>query len=95
MNHALPVLAYYKLFQKYWRILMVGRRIGWKPLLLIHDKKTIRQNEGILDIDIRRDLTEVGERADKSIAWKLVQEVSSFWKAVRGEIKKVRSPEIK
>ena len=76
-------------------MLMVGRKVGWKPLLLIHDKKTIRRNEEILGIDIRTDLPEVGERADKSLAWELVQGVSSFWKAVRGEITKIRTPEIK
>ena len=75
-------------------ILLVGRELGWKPLLLIHDKKTIRRCEQILDVEFRKVLPEIGENADKSIAWKLSQRVSSFWKAVRGEITGVRTPEI-
>ncbi|RLL52179.1 hypothetical protein D8Y20_07815 [Mariprofundus sp. EBB-1] len=75
-------------------VLLVGRELGWKPLLLIHDKKTIRRCEEILGVEFRKVLPEVGNNADKSIAWKLAQKVTSFWKAVRGEIKGVRSPEI-
>jgi len=75
-------------------MLAVARFLGWRPLLLIHDKKTIRRNEKILDVKIRDALPGVGEKADKSIAWNLVQNVSSFWKAVRGEIKEIRNPNI-
>ena len=32
-----------------------GHQFGWKVILLIHDKKTIREYEKILDIDIRKE----------------------------------------
>ena len=75
-------------------ILLVGREFGWKPILLIHDKKTIRRCEKILGVSFREVLPEVGKNADKSLAWELSQKVSSYWKAVRGEITGIRTPEI-
>jgi len=73
---------------------IVGLRIGWKPLLLIHDKKTLSKYEKILGIDFREALPEVGELANKSMAWKAAQKVSNYWKAVKGEIPGIRSPDM-
>jgi hypothetical protein len=75
-------------------MLLCGRKVGWKVLLLIHDKKTIRKYEEILGINIREFFPEVGPWAHKSVAWKLVQKVTNFWKAVSGDIPGVRTPEI-
>ena len=76
-------------------MLFVGEFIGWKPLMLIHDKKTIQKYEKILGISIREVMDDVGERADKSIAWRVARDLSNFWKAVKGEKKGVRSPELR
>ena len=73
---------------------IVGQKIGWKPLLLIHDKKTITKYEKILGINFRDDLPDVGEHANKSLAWKAAQKVSNYWKAVKGEIPGIRTPDI-
>ena len=75
-------------------ILFVGRELGWKPLLLIHDKKTLRRCEDILGVEFKEIFPEVGPNADKSLAWRGVQKVSSYWKAVRGEITGVRTPDM-
>jgi len=75
--------------------LLVGRQLGWKPLLLIHDKRTIKRFEKDLGIKSIRDyMPEIGKHADKSLAWNLVQKVSSFWKAVKGEITGIRTSTI-
>lgn len=75
--------------------LFVGKRLGWKILYLMHDKKTLRHYEKILGgISFREVLPEVGPKASKSISWSMVQGVMSFWKAVKGEIQGVRSPMI-
>lgn len=65
---------------------LMGRLMGWKVLVLIHNKRTIRKYEQILDINIR-DLPDVTELSDKSIAFKVVQDLGNFWKAVSGELK--------
>jgi hypothetical protein len=75
-------------------MLYVGELMGWRVLVLIHDKKTIAKYEQILDIKIQEIFPPVGKYAYKSIAWKLVQKVTNFWKAVKGEIPGIRTPEI-
>ena len=75
-------------------VLLVGRNMGWKPMLLIHDKKTLRKYERVLGVQFRDVLPEVGPWANKSMAWRAVQKVGNFWKAVKGEIPNIRSPDI-
>ena len=75
-------------------MLYTGKYFGWKPLLLIHDKKTIKKYEQILKIDTREIFPEVGEMAERSRAWRAVQKVSNFWKAVKGEIPGIRTPNV-
>lgn len=74
--------------------LFLARRMGWKPSLLMNTQQTVKQYDRILNIDSRVLFVEVGVDAKKSIAWATVQTVSNFWKAVKGEIKGVRSTQI-
>lgn len=72
--------------------LVVGKRVGWKVLYLIHDKKTLQRYEEILDLKFREILPEVGPKASKSVAWAALEGIKNFWKAVKGEITGIRSP---
>lgn len=74
--------------------LFVGKRVGWKVLYLIHDKKTLRQYESLLGIKFREALPEVGPKAHKSVAWVALEGIKNFWKAVKGEIPGIRSPDM-
>ena len=73
---------------------IVGQKIGWKPLLLVHDKKTIAKYEKILGRNFREEMDPVGVWCNKSNAWRAVQKISNYWKAVKGEITGIRSPEM-
>ena len=66
---------------------LIGRRVGWKVLYLIHDKKTIRKFEEILDVKFRDEFEDYEDLSHKSVAYWLVQKASNFWKAVSGEQK--------
>lgn len=66
---------------------MVGRLVGWKVLVLLHNKRTIKKYEDILEIKVREAFPEEGPFVDKSVAYELVKKLGSFWKAVSGEIK--------
>jgi hypothetical protein len=66
---------------------MTGRLVGWKVLVLIHNKRTIRKYEEILKINVREAFPEEGEFYDKSVAYNLVKTLGSYWKAVSGELK--------
>ena len=66
-------------------ILYLGYHVGWKPLVLIHSKKTIAKFEEILGIELREQFPAEGPSADRSVAWVLAKKLSNFWKAVSGE----------
>ena len=66
---------------------MIGRLVGWRVLVLIHNKRTIRKYEEILGVNIREDFEPEGPFSDKSFALGFVKEVGNFWKGVSGEIK--------
>lgn len=66
-------------------MLMIGRLVGWKVLVLIHNKRTIREYERILGINIREAFPDEGPLAHKSCGLELVKKLGNFWKAVSGE----------
>lgn len=68
-------------------MLHIGDQVGWKPLVLIHNKRTIRKYEEILSINIREFFPEEGPSAERSMGYKIAKKIGNFWKAVSGEIK--------
>jgi hypothetical protein len=68
-------------------VLRVGDYIGWKLLLIIHNKRTIRKYEEILNIKIREFFPEEGSQTSRSIAYKIAKAIGNFWKVVSGDIK--------
>ena len=68
-------------------MLMMGRLFGWKVLVLIHNKRTIRKYEEILGISVRDAFPEEGPLAYKSMGLDLAKKLGNFWKAVSGDVK--------
>lgn len=68
-------------------VLRTGDYLGWRPLVLIHNKRTIRKIEDILNINIREFFPPEGECAERSIGYKIAKELTNFWKAVSGDTK--------
>lgn len=68
-------------------ILRTGDYLGWRPLVLIHNKRTIRKAEDVLNINIREFFEPEGVCADRSIGYKIAKGLSNFWKAVSGDTK--------
>lgn len=64
--------------------LLVGLRVGWRPLHLIHRHKTMSCYQEILGMDFHKVMPEVGPMADKSLGWRLAKRAQNFWDAVRG-----------
>lgn len=67
-------------------ILRTGDYLGWRPLVLIHNKRTIRKVESILGINLREFFPAEGTSAQRSIGYKFAKGLSNFWKAVSGDI---------
>ena len=68
-------------------MLHLGHHVGWKPLVLIHNKRTIKKYEEILGINIREYFPEEGPSAERSLGYKVAKKIGNFWKAVSGEVK--------
>lgn len=75
-------------------VLRIGGHLGWRPLVLIHNKRTIRKYEEILNINIREFFPEEGPSWDRSYGYVIAKKIGNFWKAVSGEIKIERKKEI-
>ncbi|MGB5325356.1 MAG: hypothetical protein WBN40_08040 [Pseudomonadales bacterium] len=68
-------------------MLMIGYHFGWKVLLLVHSKRTIRKYEKILDIDIKEFFPDEGRSARRSMGLDLAKQIGNFWQVVSGDIK--------
>lgn len=67
--------------------LRIGHQVGWRVLVLTHNKRTIRNYEEILGISIKEFFPEDAPGADRSIGLKVAKSLGNFWKAVSGDIK--------
>lgn len=67
--------------------LRLGFQYGWKPLAIIHSKKTFRKYEQILGITARELFPEDTPTSDRSIGYSFAKTLSNFWKAVSGDTK--------
>lgn len=68
-------------------MLHLGFHLGWRPLVLIHDKKTIKKYEKILGLEIREYFPPEGPSSHRSLGYTIAKKFSNFWKVVSGEIK--------
>jgi hypothetical protein len=68
-------------------MLHLGFHIGWRPLVLIHDKKTIKKYEQILGIEIREYFPPEGPSSCRSLGYTIAKKFSKFWKVVSGVTK--------
>ena len=68
-------------------MMMIGRLFGWKVMVLIHSKRTVKKYEDILGIKVREMFPPEGPLTYKSVGYEVVQKLGNFWKAVSGETK--------
>lgn len=68
-------------------VLRVGHHFGWRVLVLIHNKRTIRKYEQILAINFRELFPAEGPSHERSIGYGLAKKIGNFWKAVSGAIR--------
>ncbi|MEX2122974.1 MAG: hypothetical protein WD795_03705 [Woeseia sp.] len=68
-------------------ILRIGHQFGWRVLVLVHSKRTIRKYEEILGITFREFFPDEGPSARRSIGLRMAEKFDNFWKIVSGDIK--------
>lgn len=67
--------------------LRLGYQLGWKPLAIIHSRRTFQKYEKILGIDARSLFPEETAASDRSSGYRVARTMSNFWKAVTGDSK--------
>lgn len=67
-------------------MLRMGFHFGWKVLVIIHSKKTIKKYEDILGIQVRELFPEEGPSSYRSVGYQIAKQLDNFWKAVSGEV---------
>lgn len=65
--------------------LRMGFQFGWKPMAIIHSKRTFRKYEQILDINARELFLDETPASERSVGYSLAVKLSKFWKVVSGE----------
>lgn len=68
-------------------MLRMGDHFGWRVLVLIHNKRTIRKYEEILNIHVREFFPEEAAQSSRSTGYTVAKAIGNFWKAVSGDIK--------
>lgn len=68
-------------------MLRIGHHVGWRVLVLIHNKRTIRKYEEILGITVRDFFPAEGPSHERSVGYSIAKKIGNFWKAVSGAIK--------
>ena len=65
--------------------LRMGFQFGWRPMAIIHSKKTFRKYEEILGINARVLFPDETPSSDRSVGYNVALKLNSFWKIVKGE----------
>lgn len=87
-------------FERAVGTLYVARYTGWKPMYLMHDRKSVKKYENHLDIKFQEIVPAEGDAAHRSAAYLLLikakKTLTDFWGVVRGESgNNIRTPEFK
>lgn len=67
--------------------LRLGFQYGWRPLAIVHSKKTFKKYEQILEISARELFPEETPTSDRSMGYTIAKKLSKFWQIVNGEEK--------
>jgi len=66
-------------------MLFFGHAFGWRVVYMVHSIPTVRKYEKILGIVAKDIFPEATELSKRSLAYGVLDKVSNFWKAVKGE----------
>lgn len=67
--------------------LRLGCQLGWRPLAVIHSKRTFKKYEQILGINAREFFPDETPASDRNKGYSFAKTLSNFWKGISGDIK--------
>lgn len=68
-----------------WGALLVATQMGWKVAFIMHNQGTIKKYEKITGVKFRELCEPTTPLSGKSWGYKIASNLSSIWKAIRGE----------
>jgi hypothetical protein len=74
------------MLEKAFGMLMLGDYVGWRVLVLVHSKSTLRRYEQILGIKVREFFPEEGPLSRHSQGYNRALELHRYWKVANGDI---------
>lgn len=66
--------------------LAMGHYVGWRGLLFVHTRPTIKRYEEILGMDFKEVLPERTDQTERLLGIRLADQLNKFWALVKGEI---------
>lgn len=66
--------------------LALGEYLGWRGLLFVHDRRTLRGFEEILGFAFKDALPEQTEYTERLLGYRIADKLGKFWAVVKNEI---------
>lgn len=67
--------------------LALGEYLGWRGLLFVHDRRTLKRYEEILGLEFKDVLPEKTDYTERLLGYRIADKLGKFWAVVKGEIK--------
>jgi hypothetical protein len=67
-------------------MLRLAPHMGWRPIVLMHSKRTIAKYEEILGIKFKDMFDPEGPSFRRSVGYGFAKDLVNFWKAVSGDV---------
>lgn len=67
--------------------LAMGHYVGWRGLLMVHNRQTLRRYEDILGAKFSDLLPERTDQTDRLLGIRIADKLGKFWAVVKGEVR--------
>lgn len=67
--------------------LAMGHYVGWRGLLMVHNRQTVRRYEEILGVKFSEIMPERTDQTDRLLGIRIADQLGKFWAVVKSEIR--------
>lgn len=67
--------------------LALGEYLGWRGLLFVHDRRTLKRYEEILGLEFKEVLPEKTDYTERLLGYRIADKIGKFWAVVKGEVR--------
>lgn len=66
--------------------LSIGQYLGWRGLLFVHSRTTLRGYEAVLGLSFKDVLPEKTEYTERLLGYRIADKLGKFWAVVKNEV---------